>query len=96
MTTNIPDELDTALIRPGRIDINIKFGYMTNKALKEMFEYFYREPGRPVPNYKFDESFTDKFSPAEVSQILGNYYNNHEEAYKKLCQDKETIKHKYY
>lgn len=40
MTTNYIDNLDSALIRPGRIDYKLSFDFATKKQVKNMFEYF--------------------------------------------------------
>jgi mitochondrial chaperone BCS1 len=46
MTTNHPEKLDPALIRPGRVDMKEYFGHATEHQMKEMFLRFY---GGPVP-----------------------------------------------
>jgi chaperone BCS1 len=37
MTTNYFDRLDPALIRPGRVDVSIRFGLASMKQIKRMF-----------------------------------------------------------
>jgi chaperone BCS1 len=41
MTTNHPEKLDPALVRPGRIDMSIAFGYSTAADIKELFSAIY-------------------------------------------------------
>lgn len=41
MTTNQPDDLDDALIRPGRIDLEIAFSNATQHQATELFERMY-------------------------------------------------------
>ncbi|KAL4996746.1 BCS1 N terminal-domain-containing protein [Aspergillus recurvatus] len=41
MTTNHPEKLDPALVRPGRIDMSIEFGYSTTSDIKELFSAIY-------------------------------------------------------
>ena len=41
MTTNRLYGLDTALIRPGRIDLQVAFTLATRKQIREMFERMY-------------------------------------------------------
>jgi ATP-dependent Zn protease len=41
MTSNHPDMLDSALIRPGRIDVIAKFRNCSNTTVKDMIEFFY-------------------------------------------------------
>jgi len=36
MTTNFPDKLDDALIRPGRVNFSIKLGYMRFKEMRDL------------------------------------------------------------
>ncbi|KAI4920657.1 uncharacterized protein J4E92_008300 [Alternaria infectoria] len=41
MTTNYPEKLDSALIRPGRVDLQIKFTLATNTQIQEIFRRMY-------------------------------------------------------
>ncbi|GAW16839.1 hypothetical protein ANO14919_062820 [Xylariales sp. No.14919] len=48
MTTNVPEELDEALIRPGRVDLQVEFTYATREQAKELFIRMYEgDQGRP-------------------------------------------------
>lgn len=44
MTTNYPERLDAALIRPGRIDVRERFGLLDTKLQEEMSLLFYNTP----------------------------------------------------
>jgi hypothetical protein len=68
MTTNYPEKLDKALIRPGRIDLILDFKKTTRETIIDMFRHFY-----DLPNYdskKFDEIEDYQYSPAEINQIF--------------------------
>ncbi|KAG7127529.1 mitochondrial chaperone BCS1-B like protein [Verticillium longisporum] len=41
MTTNHPEALDAALIRPGRVDLQVAFGNATSEQARELFERMY-------------------------------------------------------
>ena len=41
MTTNKPEKLDDALIRPGHMDLQVAFGNATQPQIKELFERMY-------------------------------------------------------
>ncbi len=45
MTTNHPERLDPALIRPGRVDRKIELGYSTPDQARRLFLWFYRGCG---------------------------------------------------
>jgi chaperone BCS1 len=40
-STNFPDNLDEALRRPGRFDVDVKFDYATHEQALEIFKHFY-------------------------------------------------------
>ncbi|KAL4938915.1 P-loop containing nucleoside triphosphate hydrolase protein [Aspergillus oleicola] len=43
MTTNMPQDLDRALIRPGRVDLHIRFQLPSREELRELFLSLYRD-----------------------------------------------------
>jgi len=65
ISTNFPERIDRALIRPGRIDMIIHFKKCSVKILQEMVESFYDSKIEA-----FSEDLNEKWSPAEVNQIL--------------------------
>ena len=68
ITTNYQDKLDSALIRPGRIDMRIDFTKCTDQMTREIISHFYDEI---IPNdIKFSD---DKYTPAE---LLEKCFNN--------------------
>lgn len=50
MTTNKPESLDEALVRPGRVDVQVGFGNATSTQAEELFERMYEAylPKQPV------------------------------------------------
>ena len=73
MTSNHPELLDEALIRPGRIDVMVKFGKASRNAISEMFRAFYDAEMSPdqvkaVPH--------EQLTPAEVGQVLFKHFDD--------------------
>ena len=56
MTTNHVEKLDPALIRPGRIDLNIKFKKASIKDIKEMLNFYWKQEV-PEVNSILNEQF---------------------------------------
>jgi len=61
MTTNKPEQLDKALIRPGRIDFNINFTKATIDDIKNILEFYWEEFADDIP-----ECCAMKYSHAEI------------------------------
>ena len=83
MTTNHPEVLDRALIRPGRVDLKVHFGKASRELIAEMF--------RGYRDHELDPEALEKIpdrtkSPAEVSQILFKHFGNPDE-----CVIKELV-----
>ena len=49
MTTNFPEKLDAALLRPGRVDVKFELGYMNQEEFDEMVDAYYGVEAFPVP-----------------------------------------------
>lgn len=75
MTTNYPEKLDKALIRPGRIDINLEVGYCDTSMIEEMFKFFYNEDLN-LNNQEIKNNIT----PAQLNKILLDNFNDSENA----------------
>jgi len=84
MTSNFPEKLDHALVRPGRIDVIANFTKCSHETMIEMMEFFY------------DIVLTDKekeailrtkeyvISPAEMSKVMFENFGNHAGAIQKI------------
>jgi len=72
MTTNHPDRLDPALIRPGRVDMLIPMTHMTRSQMLEMFAAFF-----PDQVAHFD-CFYDQIEHTDVSAAImqGFFFRN--------------------
>jgi len=90
ITTNYPERLDAALIRPGRIDVKLKFQRCTNQCLVQMYEHFFndREKSTLWPT-SFDKSLlpNDRWTPAEATQILLNNIHDPPKGLMQLVND---------
>jgi chaperone BCS1 len=70
MTTNFPEKLDSALIRPGRVDVHEVFGLMDTKHQQQMSKLFFDEP----------ISRAEPISPASMQNILISNLHNRQAA----------------
>jgi hypothetical protein len=79
ITTNFPERIDRALIRPGRIDMIVDFKKCNRDIIREMVTSFYDEEYE-IPDIR---ALDYKWSPAEVNQILFRNFNDPEQA---ICE----------
>ena len=83
MTTNHVEKLDPALIRPGRIDLNIKFKKASIKDIKEMLNFYWKQE---VP--ELDSSLNEQISHANIINYCRSS-NSIEETIKLLLENKK-------
>ena len=74
MTTNHPERLDPALVRPGRVDVKLRLGYMQRTEARQMVEHYVlrrpmdvREMG--VFWQAWDSRASQDVTPAELEQL---------------------------
>jgi ATPase family associated with various cellular activities (AAA) len=72
ISSNFYEKLDTALVRPGRIDITLKLDTTTRETVGDMYAYYY---GEPMSDADLERIPDRKFSPAEIVNI---YVSNHQ------------------
>jgi chaperone BCS1 len=88
LTSNHPERLDKALVRPGRVDRRVEFGYATRDQARRMFGWFYR--GHSVGGERID-GFAEQFArtipdgahitPARIQEHFLRYRDDPESAY---------------
>lgn len=86
ITTNFPERIDRALIRPGRIDMIVHFKKCNREVLQEMINAFYDQE-ITIPA---DASLDYKWSPAEVNQILFRNFSDPGKAVQELLVDNKN------
>jgi mitochondrial chaperone BCS1 len=88
MTTNHPEVLDDALIRPGRIDSKYLFDNCDKEQIEKLYEMFFnRSPEKTDLN-----NFKNKvYSPAHITSVFMRYRNQAELALINLDNNYDTI-----
>ena len=84
MTSNFPEKLDHALIRPGRIDVIANFTKCSHSTMIEMMEFFYDIVLTDEEKATILRTNEYVISPAEMSKIMFENFGNHPGAIQKL------------
>ena len=66
MTTNKPEDLDPALIRPGRIDIRKHFDNATLESARKIIQHFWKIKFEDCDDLVLPDKFNKFFSPAQI------------------------------
>lgn len=70
MTSNHPEMVDPALLRPGRIDISIKFKKMIREDIHNMYKLWF---DKPIPEHYYNKLKDYTFSQAEIGNIFSTF-----------------------
>jgi SpoVK/Ycf46/Vps4 family AAA+-type ATPase len=84
ISSNHYQELDPALIRPGRIDITLELSYVSHTILKEMYMHLFNETIDPQ---KLENIKPDFYSPAEIINIYMNEERDKDKFLARLCKN---------
>lgn len=82
MSSNHPEVLDPALIRPGRIDLIIKFDKSTKGEIQEIYSGL--TDGSSIPEEILSKIPDKKYTPAKITQAIFENFSNPEEGIRKL------------
>jgi hypothetical protein len=86
ITTNHPEKLDRALVRPGRIDVNIGFKEASRQLIAEMLNNFYRlsKKAEDIP-----ACLEGALTPAEVLECFCGHFKDADAALGDLIRKAE-------
>ena len=87
ISSNYYHKLDSALIRPGRIDITLELSYVSHQIIKEMYKHFFEEEMDDNILQNIKEDF---YTPAEITNIYMNSNNNKYIFIEKILQNKHV------
>ena len=87
VSTNHYDELDPALVRPGRIDITMELGFMSQKCVKEVYYHFFREEMSDADYERVPDKF---YTPAEVMNIYMEQGRDKEKFVSRLSEQRKV------
>lgn len=87
MTSNYPERLDSALIRPGRIDLKITFPYCDGDMITELIEKFYNITLTEQEKNEINDSKQDKLTPAEATKILFENFDDYHMAIQQFTRN---------
>jgi len=90
MTTNHVHILDSALIRPGRIDVISHFKECSTKTLIEMIEFFFGIHLNPLERIALDD-WDGRFTPAHVSKTLFENWRDYKGVFTQWRKEIEEV-----
>ena len=73
LTTNKPEEFDEAVLRKGRIDIHIKFGFCSKETIYNMLLYHYFEDKQEINKISFDkikDKYDNSYPCADIKDLF--------------------------
>ena len=85
ISSNYYHKLDSALIRPGRIDITLELSYVSHQTIKEMYKHFFEEE---IDDNILQNIKEDFYTPAEITNIYMNSNHNKEIFIENILQNK--------
>jgi ATP-dependent 26S proteasome regulatory subunit len=87
ITSNHYQDLDPALIRPGRIDITLQLSYASREIIKEMYNHLFEES---IDSEKLQEINNEFYSPAEIINIYMNEERDKERFISRICKNEHV------
>lgn len=89
ITSNYPEKLDKAFVRPGRIDVKIEFKHTTRPFILDMINKFYSVS---MTLDEIPDELEGVFTPAEVMESLCCYFKSPSQALVHLMNKRQAKK----
>ena len=86
ISSNHYDDLDPALIRPGRIDITLEMKNATHEVIKQMYEKYYK---RFINKEQLGKIKSEFYSPAEIINLYILYKNEPKRFMERMMENKK-------
>jgi chaperone BCS1 len=88
MTTNHPEKLDPALVRPGRVNKKLLLGYMNSKQIENMVEYYFATSCSPAQREALRSAVGDGSTPVTPAMVeaLCSDHDGADEMLEAFCQ----------
>jgi len=80
MSSNHPEVLDPALVRPGRIDMVIEFKKLSRKSVRDVYKHWFN---KDIPNDVYSHMKDYMFSQADLGNMFARF--SQAEIYRILC-----------
>jgi hypothetical protein len=87
ISSNHYQDLDPALVRPGRIDLTLELSYASREIIKEIYEHLFEEPLEKTKLENINDNF---YSPAEIINIYMNEERNKEQFIDRLSKNEHV------
>lgn len=87
ISSNFYDKLDSAIRRPGRIDITLGMTNASHDIIREMFMHFY---GKPIDETSLSKITPGLYSPAEISNLYIMFRDDIAGFMTRLCENQKV------
>jgi len=92
MSTNHPEILDSALIRPGRIDCKFLFDNCDSEQIGKLYEMFFNQELTENNKKQLEKiNINNKYSPAQITSIFLRYRNNSDTVLEHIDDESKSI-----
>lgn len=92
MTTNHPEKLDAALLRPGRVDMSIGFGHTTQPDIEELFTSIYTTMEGDLPRVAASRRLSNGTAKPATNGTAKHAHHNGKAEHLEKWQEEEKEK----